>query len=495
MSDERRRLRNGRYELVRALGEGTQAETFEALDTGSKATLTNKWDSYVAEARTGKKPAQADPRGRVAIKCFRIGKAKAWKDVELAEREAKVLQSLSHPNLPRYIEHFEEDGALYLVMEKIEGESLAAIRARGGSQSSAEVLRMLADVGAALKYLHGRAPPVVHRDIKPGNILRRPDGSYVLVDFGAVRDKLKPSGGSTVVGTFGFMAPEQFQGRASPRSDLYGLAATAIVMLTGEEPEDLPHEGLGIDVPKAVPRSAPRPLVRALAAMLEPDPDRRAHTIDEALAHLKESLPPPKEKKERFAPSFEGASFGQQPWKPRNRREARQLKKHRKREDRRMDEARRKMRHARRIPFVPRVIARLGLFIGWITVWIVAGVVMPALLMLLSLILGKSLRHAAKVTFESANTAHRKIARASRRLSGYTEEDEKERVRVAEFDRVRAVTPSEAQRIAIDEAEARGEDADEWMAERLDAEERREEEQRAQRDRMRSHAQRKHWGR
>lgn len=493
MSDEPRRLRNGRYELVRALGEGTQAETFEALDTGSKATLTNKWDSYVSEARTGKKPAPPDPRGLVAIKCFRIGKAKAWKDVELAEREAKVLQSLSHPNLPKYIEHFEEEGALYLVMEKIEGENLATIRARGGSQSSAEVLRMLADVGAALRYLHGRAPPVVHRDIKPGNILRRPDGSYVLVDFGAVRDKLKPSGGSTVVGTFGFMAPEQFQGRASSRSDLYGLAATALVMLTGEEPEDLPHEGLGIDVAKAVPRGAPRPLVRALAAMLEPDPDRRASTIDEALAHLEASIPPPKAKKERFAePRFD---LDPKPWKPRNRREARQLKKHRKREDERMDRAKRKLRHARRIPFLPRVVARLGLFIGWITVWVVAGVVMPVLLSLLSLLFGKSLRHAAKVTFESAKRAHRQLARASRRLGGYTEEDEQERVRVAGFDRVRAVTPDEAQRIAIDEAEARGEDADAWMAERLDAEERRDEEQRAQRERMRAQAQRKHWGR
>ena len=75
---------------------------------------------------------------------------------------------------------------------------------------------MLGDIAEALRYLHGRAPAVVHRDIKPGNIIRRSDGSYTLVDFGAVRDRLKPEGGSTVVGTFGYMAPEQFPG---PRVD------------------------------------------------------------------------------------------------------------------------------------------------------------------------------------------------------------------------------------------------------------------------------------
>ena len=92
------------------------------------------------------------------------------------------------------------------------------------------------------------------------------------------------------------MAPEQFQGRASPASDVYGIGATALSLLTGEEPEDLPHRGLGIDVARAVPSSTPRALVRTLEAMLEPDPERRAPTIAAALALGGTSRPPPPKK-------------------------------------------------------------------------------------------------------------------------------------------------------------------------------------------------------
>jgi serine/threonine protein kinase len=256
-------LRGGRYALVRTLGEGSQGETFEAIDK-----------------RDGK---------TVALKRFRVGNAKAWKDVELAEREASTLASLEHELLPRYIEHFEEDGALVLVMERIEGESLAELRKRSFRGSVSDVHRLLGDASRALTYLHGRAPPVVHRDLKPGNVIRRPDGSFAFVDFGAVRDRLKLAGGSTVVGTFGYMAPEQFQGRASAASDVYGIGATALAMLTGCEPEDLPHKGLGIDVASAVPAGTPAPLVRTLEAMLEPDPEKRASSIREAMDRSRDS--------------------------------------------------------------------------------------------------------------------------------------------------------------------------------------------------------------
>jgi tRNA A-37 threonylcarbamoyl transferase component Bud32 len=244
-----RTLRGGRYAIIGVLGAGSQAETLDAVDKqGGRA---------------------------VAIKHFQVRGAKSWKDVELAEREARVLSTLSHPNLPVYVEHFEEDGALYLVMEKIEGETLASLRKRQAMLSSADIARFLADADGVLAYLHSRVPPIIHRDIKPGNVIRRSDGSYAFVDFGSVRDQLKPEGGSTVVGTFGYMAPEQFQGRALPGSDVYAVAATALSLLTGREPEDLPHRGLAIDVPAALGRAAEPWLVRALSAMLEPDPDKR----------------------------------------------------------------------------------------------------------------------------------------------------------------------------------------------------------------------------
>ncbi len=219
-------LHQGRYAVVRVLGQGAQGATLEAVD------------------KQGGRP--------VAIKRFQVRGADSWKDVELAEREAHVLAQLSHPALPVYLDHFEEDGCLYLVMERIEGESLAALRAQGGRLEHTEVARLLGEIGDALDYLHGRVPPVIHRDLKPSNIIRRPDGSFCLVDFGSVRASLEPSGGSTVVGTFGYMAPEQFQGRALPATDIYGLGATLLTLLSDQEPEDLPHRGLAIDVKAAL---------------------------------------------------------------------------------------------------------------------------------------------------------------------------------------------------------------------------------------------------
>jgi serine/threonine protein kinase len=246
-------LREGRYVILRPLGEGSQGTTFEAVDK-----------------REGR---------LVAVKRFSVRGARAWKDVELAEREARVLASLEHPQLPAYVEHFDEDGHLVLVMERIAGVSLAEFRRSGGRWQEADAIRFLEQASVVLGYLHGQTPPVIHRDLKPANILRRPDESFAFVDFGAVSNRLGTKGGSTVVGTFGYMAPEQFQGRAAPASDVYAVGATVVWMLTGVEPEDLPHKGLAIDVPGALgPRASPA-LVGVLSAMLEPDPEKRPKSI------------------------------------------------------------------------------------------------------------------------------------------------------------------------------------------------------------------------
>ncbi len=254
---EEARLGGGRYVVRGLLGEGAQGATYEATDAEAGRT--------------------------VAIKRFDVRGAQSWKDVELAERETRVLASLDHPLVPRYIEHFEEGGALYLVMERVEGETLEAIRKREGSVSEAEVRRFLACADRALTYLHGRSSPVVHRDVKPSNVVRRPDGSYVFVDFGAVSEFLFRRGSSTVVGTIGYMAPEQLQGRALAASDVYAVGATALAALTGVDPETLPHKGLRVDVVAALKGRASPDLVASLERMLEPDPDLRAPSMGAAL--------------------------------------------------------------------------------------------------------------------------------------------------------------------------------------------------------------------
>ena len=145
-------LKQGRYAVVRTLGQGAQGETLEAVD---------KRDGRL-----------------VAIKRFPIRGAQSWKNVELAEREARVLASLDHPLLPKYIDHFEEEGALCLVMERIEGQTLGELRQRRGSLDRDAVWRLLADTADVLDYLHGRVPPVIHRDIKPSNVILGPDGAF-----------------------------------------------------------------------------------------------------------------------------------------------------------------------------------------------------------------------------------------------------------------------------------------------------------------------------
>jgi len=391
-------LRAGRYAVIRVLGEGSQAATLEAVD---------KKDGRL-----------------VAIKRFRVRGAKSWKEVELAEREARVLASIEHPLLPRYVEHFEEGGELFLVTEKIEGENLLSLRKQGVRTTEAEVARFLRDTAAALDYLHGLNPPVVHRDIKPSNVMRRPDGSYALIDFGSVRDRMKPEGGSTVVGTFGYMAPEQFQGRAMPASDVYAAGATALSMLTGREPEDLPHKGLAIDVKAALGSGVSPAMVSALSAMLEPDPDKRAVKIGPLLSRIGAAAPPPsRAKRDRKRDEREAKEA---------LKEAKEAAKEaRKEAERAAKEARRESERATRRGVAPRgrgsghhlpgfvvFVAVMGLTMGQLAVTLALRVAIPLVFTLLSIVFGKSWREAAKSVNEAGRVAVEAMARAKAVVSG-----------------------------------------------------------------------------
>lgn len=253
-------LCDGRFVPFARLGSGSQAETLEGVDRLSGQL--------------------------VAIKRFDVHGAASWKDVDLAEREARVLSSLRHPGLAKYIHHFEQSGSLYLVMERLEGEDLARCLTRGKRFTQEELLELLEALADVLTYLHGQTPPIVHRDIKPSNLIKRADGRYALIDFGSVRDGLC-QGGSTVVGTFGYMAPEQFQGRALPASDLFGVGATLLTLMTGATPDKLPHRGLEINVRASLPRTTPEPWLQLLEHLLIADPDHRATALEPLLVPLR----------------------------------------------------------------------------------------------------------------------------------------------------------------------------------------------------------------
>lgn len=157
------------------------------------------------------------------------------------QREAALLASLRHPAIPQIFDYFVEVNRYFLVMEYVEGESLAARAARAGPPPENELLRYAAQICDVLSYLADQRPPVVHRDVKPANILLRGDPAQaVLVDFGVAKPKAGRSTDTSAWGTRGYAPPEQIAGRAEPRSDVYALAASLYHLLTHDDPADHP---------------------------------------------------------------------------------------------------------------------------------------------------------------------------------------------------------------------------------------------------------------
>jgi len=157
-------------------------------------------------------------------------------------QEATILAKLRHPNLPRVIDHFVLQGeGEYLVMDYIEGQDLQeALDKRGKPLPEEEVVRIGAVICEALKYMHSRRPPIIHRDIKPGNLKITSDGQIILVDFGLA--KHYQQGEMTAVGakgiTPGYSPVEQYGHGTDSRSDIYALGATLYTLLTGQVPPE-----------------------------------------------------------------------------------------------------------------------------------------------------------------------------------------------------------------------------------------------------------------
>jgi formylglycine-generating enzyme required for sulfatase activity len=159
------------------------------------------------------------------------------------QREASLLATLRHPNLPRVTDHFFISGqGQYLVMDFIEGQSLAQLLEQQASPvNEAQALAWIEQVCHALDYLHNRTPPIIHRDIKPQNIIVTSAGQAMLVDFGISKlfDPLLRTSRGARGATPGFSPPEQYgQGNTDARSDIYALGATLYTLLTGQVPPD-----------------------------------------------------------------------------------------------------------------------------------------------------------------------------------------------------------------------------------------------------------------
>ena len=231
----------------------------------------------------------------VAIKLLIFGEDFHWDNLKLFEREAQTLQLLSHPAIPRYLDYFDVDTptgkGFALVQSYIPAKSLEEWLKCGQTFSEAEIKQLAKALLEILRYLHGQQPQVIHRDIKPSNILLanrsgNSVGDVYLVDFGSVQTLAARKGSTiTVVGTYGYMPPEQFGGRNVPASDIYSLGATLIYLATGRHPAELSQDNLQIQFESIVNLNPD--LIDWLKWMTQPSLNRRLASAGEALKALK----------------------------------------------------------------------------------------------------------------------------------------------------------------------------------------------------------------
>ena len=299
MTLERGTLLHKRYRIVEILGQGGMGSVYRAVDENLGVDVAVKENLFTTDEYARQ---------------FRL--------------EAVILANLRHPNLPRVSDHFVvgEQGQ-YLVMDFIEGEDLRQRMERAGNISEDEAVQIGAAISDALMYLHTRKPPILHRDLKPGNVKISPDGHIFLVDFGLA--KVVHGGQITTTGaramTPGYSPPEQYgTARTDLRTDIYSLGATLYAALSGI----IPEEGLAraMDNAELTPlRRRNSRVSRRLSAVIEKamavDPADRYQTAEEfkkALLGSKSNTerltgrytvapPPPEPEAAKYAPGESGA--------------------------------------------------------------------------------------------------------------------------------------------------------------------------------------------
>lgn len=152
-------------------------------------------------------------------------------------REANIMKDFDYPAFPRIVDIIEDDYALYLVMDYIKGKTLEEILKEEGPQPEDRVIGWGVRLCDALAYLHNRPSPIIYRDMKPSNVIMKPDGSLMIIDFGVARVFQPDKSTDTVaLGTRGFAPPEQYVAQTDERSDIYALGATLRYLLTGYSP-------------------------------------------------------------------------------------------------------------------------------------------------------------------------------------------------------------------------------------------------------------------
>ena len=252
-------LLNNRYRIVAILGMGGMGSVYKAVDENIGVKVALKENLFTTD-----------------------------EFARQFHREAVILAGLRHPNLPRVTDHFViEDQGQYLVMDYIEGEDLRQRMDRLGVLSENEVISIGAAICDALIFLGSRDPPIVHRDIKPGNVRITPEGEIYLVDFGLA--KVWDTNEKTATGaramTPGYSPPEQYgTARTDQRSDIYSLGATLYAALTTYIPEDAMNRAMGQEKLSSIQDTNPEisdTLAEAIEKSLAVRPDDRFQDPEE----------------------------------------------------------------------------------------------------------------------------------------------------------------------------------------------------------------------
>lgn len=215
---------DGKYEILKLIGRGGMSLVYLAIDN----RLKKQW--AIKEIRSNGEEIQLLLKG--------------------LENEANILKKIDHPVIPRIVDILHENGIIYVVMDYIEGRTLAEILDEEGVQQQNLVIEWGRQLADALKYLHSMKPPIIYRDMKPSNIMLKPDGMIKLIDFGTAKEfKVDNLADTTALGTRGYAAPEQFGdsgGRGKyntdARTDIYSLGATLYHLVTGKSPSEAPYE-------------------------------------------------------------------------------------------------------------------------------------------------------------------------------------------------------------------------------------------------------------
>ncbi len=212
---------DNKYEILKQIGKGGMSTVYLAMDK----RLNKQW--AVKEINK----AANDKNNEVVVQSL------------LAE--ANLMKRLDHPSLPRIVDIIDNGRTIYVIMDYIEGESLDKILNTNGPQPQALVVEWAKQLCDVLSYLHNQKPPIIYRDMKPANIMLKPEGNLKLIDFGIAREYKQNNMTDTVsLGTRGYAAPEQFggMGQTDARTDIYCLGVTLYHLLTGQNPAEPPYE-------------------------------------------------------------------------------------------------------------------------------------------------------------------------------------------------------------------------------------------------------------